>query len=288
MKERKHKNIWQINGIPPLEYCSIQRATEILSCKHEDILHWRSFDTIYCGAKLDVSALIYIYTKKKMESITDELPLDRYGYIRFGHGLIRVDKPSDIHFFNEHNGIFCYKLESDVYGIFRARALCGYDENDKLVYLTNDDPTELKFNLWSCHPQKEDENSIIKTIIMKTEHNINVNIEPATSNFLVFGSDIEKIYKYANLGQKMPHVNISTDIDSEILETKPTINKGKLSEFLDFIFTTHPKFGSAFSSESEHIRYTALASHLDDYQKLGQFSDYKLPSPQTITKYFSS
>ncbi len=287
MKEPKSKNIWQINGIPPLEYCSIQRATEILNCKHEDILHWRDLDTIYCGAKIATTAKVYIYTKKKIINFKDEL-LDNTGYIRFGYGIIKVDEPVDISYSSKRNTLFCYGLDADIYGIFRARSHCVRDENDKLVSLMNDDPKEMKFNLWSSHPKKEDKDSIIETIIMRTESSINISIEPADSNFIVFGSDIEKIHTYSITGKRMPHVNSSADIDSKILEVKPSINKGKLREFLDFIFTTHPEFKTTLSNLSEHSRYTVLTSHLDNYQKLGEFSDYKLPSPQTITKYFSS
>ncbi|MDM6966025.1 hypothetical protein QUG47_25675, partial [Klebsiella michiganensis] len=30
--ERKERNIWKLNNLPPLEYCSISRAKKLLNC----------------------------------------------------------------------------------------------------------------------------------------------------------------------------------------------------------------------------------------------------------------
>ena len=34
------KSVWAENGIPPLKYCSIERAAKLLRCEKSDIIHW--------------------------------------------------------------------------------------------------------------------------------------------------------------------------------------------------------------------------------------------------------
>lgn len=44
--ERKERNIWKLNNLPPLEYCSISRAKKLLNCEIEDLLHWHDIGAI--------------------------------------------------------------------------------------------------------------------------------------------------------------------------------------------------------------------------------------------------
>lgn len=40
------RNIWKLNNLPPMEYCSLARAQKLLNCELEDILHWHDIGAI--------------------------------------------------------------------------------------------------------------------------------------------------------------------------------------------------------------------------------------------------
>ncbi|MGR7299268.1 hypothetical protein ACU62B_17855 [Klebsiella aerogenes] len=46
------RNIWKLNNLPPLEYCSIARAQKLLQCELEDLLHWHDIGAISLCLKL--------------------------------------------------------------------------------------------------------------------------------------------------------------------------------------------------------------------------------------------
>ncbi|MGM1332328.1 hypothetical protein ACS0TW_41875, partial [Klebsiella michiganensis] len=50
--ERKERNIWKLNNLPPLEYCSISRAKKLLKCEIEDLLHWHDIGAINLCIKM--------------------------------------------------------------------------------------------------------------------------------------------------------------------------------------------------------------------------------------------
>ncbi len=49
---KKERNIWKLNNLPPLEYCSISRAQKLLNCELEDLLHWHDIGAINLCLKL--------------------------------------------------------------------------------------------------------------------------------------------------------------------------------------------------------------------------------------------
>ncbi|MEE7530668.1 hypothetical protein IV503_03350 [Klebsiella huaxiensis] len=46
------RNVWKLNHIPPLEYCSLSRAQKLLNCEIEDLLHWHDIGAINLCIKL--------------------------------------------------------------------------------------------------------------------------------------------------------------------------------------------------------------------------------------------
>ncbi|MBN3195122.1 hypothetical protein [Pectobacterium versatile] len=53
MAKVTNRNIWDDNKIPSLEYCSILRATDLLGCRIEDILHFAEIGAIELCIKLE-------------------------------------------------------------------------------------------------------------------------------------------------------------------------------------------------------------------------------------------
>ncbi|HHT0889488.1 TPA: hypothetical protein ACTX9H_000676 [Klebsiella variicola subsp. variicola] len=47
------RNIWKLNNLPPMEYCSLARAQKLLNCELEDILHWHGIGAINLCLKLN-------------------------------------------------------------------------------------------------------------------------------------------------------------------------------------------------------------------------------------------
>lgn len=47
------RNIWKLNDLPPMEYCSLARAQKLLNCELEDILHWHDIGAINLCLKLN-------------------------------------------------------------------------------------------------------------------------------------------------------------------------------------------------------------------------------------------
>ena len=47
------RNIWKLNNLPPMEYCSLARAKKLLNCELEDILHWHDIGAINLCLKLN-------------------------------------------------------------------------------------------------------------------------------------------------------------------------------------------------------------------------------------------
>ncbi|WP_270189411.1 hypothetical protein [Klebsiella variicola] len=47
------RNIWKLNNLPPMQYCSLARAQKLLNCELEDILHWHDIGAINLCLKLN-------------------------------------------------------------------------------------------------------------------------------------------------------------------------------------------------------------------------------------------
>ncbi|HDF5727542.1 TPA: hypothetical protein PC648_004710 [Klebsiella variicola] len=47
------RNIWKLNNLLPMEYCSLARAQKLLNCELEDILHWHDIGAINLCLKLN-------------------------------------------------------------------------------------------------------------------------------------------------------------------------------------------------------------------------------------------
>lgn len=51
-KQANNNNVWKANGLPEMEYCSLTRASELLGCKINDLLHFAEEEKIQLCVKL--------------------------------------------------------------------------------------------------------------------------------------------------------------------------------------------------------------------------------------------
>lgn len=52
MATKSANTIWQENNIPPLEYCSLKRASALLGCEIEDLWHWQDIGAVRFAVNL--------------------------------------------------------------------------------------------------------------------------------------------------------------------------------------------------------------------------------------------
>ncbi|EFC2642372.1 hypothetical protein CVB63_004066, partial [Escherichia coli] len=47
-----NETIWQKKQLPPLEFCSLDRAAQILECEIDDLWHWQDINRINFATKI--------------------------------------------------------------------------------------------------------------------------------------------------------------------------------------------------------------------------------------------
>ncbi|EEP9808256.1 hypothetical protein PP836_003910 [Salmonella enterica] len=53
-----NETVWERNNIPPLEYCSLSRASRLLGCEVEDLWHWQDIGAIRFSVNLGEGILM--------------------------------------------------------------------------------------------------------------------------------------------------------------------------------------------------------------------------------------
>lgn len=87
-------NIWQANGIPALEYCKLDRASRLLGCEVEDLIHWFEVGAIdlcvrfYGNEKME---MFLTSTFKEAKMVYEDIQCGA-GYIRFSpYSNVKID-----------------------------------------------------------------------------------------------------------------------------------------------------------------------------------------------------
>ncbi|AMR39173.1 hypothetical protein LG71_25745 [Pluralibacter gergoviae] len=52
MAAQKEETIWQKNNMPPLEFCTLERASRLLGCEVDDLWHWQDIGVLRFSTKL--------------------------------------------------------------------------------------------------------------------------------------------------------------------------------------------------------------------------------------------
>ncbi|HBQ4489965.1 TPA: hypothetical protein L7276_004382 [Escherichia coli] len=124
-----HRNLWQESGIPPLDYCTIERASKLLNCEIDDIWHWKDrlhIDFYVYADFLDfIEADAAIHFKKDADFITDLL-LMYPEEVRFTFPFLIT---------SASNEVYIPASESGAYELFYAhKPLTVEDRDNKNVF----------------------------------------------------------------------------------------------------------------------------------------------------------
>lgn len=103
-KSNEFKNIWQKNGIPTLEYCSIERAIQLLDCKRSDIIHWLLTEKIRFAVYIE-EPISTEFTA--IETINDNEPivLDRFSVPEGGFTRVQIESKDIFDELRDINGL---------------------------------------------------------------------------------------------------------------------------------------------------------------------------------------
>ncbi|HAT2608040.1 TPA: hypothetical protein I8235_000978 [Kluyvera intermedia] len=86
--ETFHESIWKEKRVAPLEYCSLARASRLLDCEEEDILHWGATGAIRLHINMSGNQVFIPFeeefaTKKTTDTLAHEFkPLDEDDFYR--------------------------------------------------------------------------------------------------------------------------------------------------------------------------------------------------------------
>lgn len=157
-------NIWKENKTPPLEYCSLSRATELLSCRIEDIMHWFICGDIYLSA-----SIANVYGYMDMVIIDDSDP--RHVFSDFS--------PSSFSYFNALSPIRYHHKNGEAQRVSIGGGVDGI----------------WRFNVWNCYQSHKHFNisdgSIIRPMIDSIrDEDFNITFRVAQGGFQMEDSDL--------------------------------------------------------------------------------------------------
>lgn len=298
------QSIWQKNGIPAPEYCSLPRAAELMGCKVSDILHLSTIGAVQLGVLLnEFEAAVWMkdsidITKSATGWYEDLISAGRIDPIGW---LASPDSP-----------------------LSQLRFEIDYDDKKSAHRLFRDEEAEFRDNLllarlsglWSFQSHFEWESamnnfgvsSIAKLGLVfypadtpfsqasikarlrgeKIPYEISygalVDITP--SDIYLSRTQIEKIYN--NIGKELPnYINhgVERPADDE-MEKIGEVNNNKVGEFMEMLIRSVPELGDEVMEASANKRHSILSAFLEKKQNEGKFTNMKMPASATIEKYF--
>ncbi|MEQ4732384.1 hypothetical protein AB7W97_11400 [Providencia rettgeri] len=195
-------NVWQKNGIPQLEFCSIERSAELLNCLVDDIYHWINMGMIHPAVFFENHVAVNITAYVKGEEITEEEILYK---VRKA-----VKRPSIIDFHWSEKATL-YDTDGVNQNIeYFENENCKY-ENGRNILTRNGTIYGLWlpsfFDRWSGEtfqiidyqnsiflPDDSEDESVVLVASLKD------NIEVNSNNLLIINKDIDRIYKAGQAG----------------------------------------------------------------------------------------
>lgn len=229
-------NVWQKNGIPPLEFCSIERAVQLLDCQISDIYHWinigKLYPAIFIENHVDVTFSIYL---KGDECDDDVLVAAAYA---------SVNRPSII---NLHHGSesgaygdgiieeeykYCEPDGSYSHGVNRlylSGSICGLWLPSFYSQWRNGDVQTIKSDNSIFLPDEPDDGGVL--LIAALDESIDVS----ASNLMILRKDIERIFDCGKAGlelEKPMSLNASREEITGQTKTRTTVNQSTYIKFL--------------------------------------------------------
>lgn len=284
IKEDEHQSIWKKNGIPPLAFCSINRAVELLECHEEDIFHWINTGKIYPSIFIESSLEVYIsVTANDDSTLSDEV---------MNHVYSMVNRPSKIYIHEctvigepDLNNITDLKSKR-----FLEQLPIGKNRFELKGYISGLwQPFFHKSWFKGREQELTQQNSIFPIGYtplpsMLISFSVVDNLPVQYSNIMLERRDIERLYKSACGDVEIDDLPIRETLP--ITEPSTTVNTNKLGDFLGMLIRCIPELGEGVMTANANKRHDILSKFLEVKQQEGKFTDMKMPSSPTIEKYF--
>ncbi|EAC0630593.1 hypothetical protein GC796_19005 [Salmonella enterica] len=291
MSHKNEKNIWVLNKIPPLEYCSISRAAKLLNCEIEDFLHWHDVGVISLGINLQKTKGILKIKVGNQNSEENPLKLYLDGDLTFNE-LTRVYK--------------IWSRHSKVYTLITTK-----DDLIPPLIHTNTLSTTYELNciisdIWSIDSRNisvllnDTENVFEETklsAISPSEQILSNSFQPEMGerpvinldNIFITKETIDIIHTHALSGKPLPFMeDLINSYENENHDIKPiSPHKEKLSNFIRFLIQSNPTINKNILSTTANNRHKILRDYLDNLKSKGTEIDYDIPSSPTIERYLN-
>jgi hypothetical protein len=263
------RNIWKLNNLPPLEYCSIARAQKLLQCELEDLLHWHDIGAISLCLKLKKNRGI-LNSALTRHQIANDSP---YGYAGVDD-ITRDNKPwsqhskiNNIITLNENvsvidaehdSAIAKIKLNVSVSGIWHTHS------RNLMDVLENPDNIQQENELSIISPAK---NVIYCNFIPDNDDKPTIEL----GKLYITSKEIEKIYEHTISSRPLGFSEAAMNPYNEKTINEPSTppqNK-LLLEFINYVIQSNPAFNRDLLNASESSKQLAFKSIMEKLKKEG-------------------
>lgn len=309
---RQEKNVWKANKVAPIEFCTLERATNLLKCEIDDFIHWYNTGAINLFIELNGVAGTYNLTRMEeikpehervnfASSITEQLGRDineqeveliSNDILKNG-GLNKVGSLSSIKqeplfrgidetdpYLNiiNHKSIKSYSVKGDAVGIWGISI--------HYLHNINEDAPLIIRELRPCNVS--DSNKPDGHLRLDKNH----TITSPNKQLLILRRDIELLHNHAVSGEPIPSFlngNKKREKDLEDNEI-PNFNRLRLGEFIKLLIDLNPEIEVSTTNQGGQAIRTAISDAIrkrskEDSRFKLEYEDVKLPDKNTIQRY---
>lgn len=317
MTNESSTNVWEKNNIPALEYCTLPRAAEILTCKVSDLIHLAEIGAIeFCIALREFEAsLLLPFDWRDSSEWEERFPglhhsVHKSALSRFrpkaslSYSKELSEKHITYHYQNEDSpglrrplifisGLWSFSVTNAEISFFRKLSINQEVSLTALDFLLKEADVPFINNTSTGSDE-------VIFVSPPTEHlypdggfldeSKLKNIATLTINdIFLTKKQIEKISN--GLGVELPNyinggvINPTKGVDDSE-QYACNVNQNKVGEFIEMLIRCVPELGDEAINTSVNNRYNILKAFLEQKQREGKFTDMRMPSSATIEKYF--
>ncbi|MBA7848268.1 hypothetical protein HV213_08925 [Klebsiella sp. RHBSTW-00484] len=272
---KKERNIWKLNNLPPLEYCSISRAQKLLNCELEDLLHWHDIGAINLCLKLG----------KTHGTLKSAIRHDMGG-----------NKP---YFYNASNIDEVSRSERSWSQHSKINTILTLNESEPNLETQYGSPvTQFKLKvsvsgLWYSHSRnlmeilENPENTLSEqriSIISPARNVVFCHFTPdedekptiSLNKLYITNQAIEKIYEHTISSRPLEFSEKPLNIfEDKIIHDNSFIPQNKLLlEFINYIIRSNPAFSTNILNATENVKSKTFSMIMEKLSAEGMISNY--------------
>ncbi|MBA7935016.1 hypothetical protein HV127_27815 [Klebsiella sp. RHBSTW-00215] len=269
------RNIWKLNNLPPLEYCSISRAQKLLNCELEDLLHWHDIGAINLCLKLG----------KTHGTLKSAIRHDMGG-----------NKP---YFYNSSNIDEVSRSERSWSQHSKINTILTLNESEPNLETQYGSPvTQFKLKvsvsgLWYSHSRnlmeilENPENTLLEqriSIISPARNVVFCHFTPdedekptiSLNKLYITNQAIEKIYEHTISSRPLEFSEKPLNIfEDKIIHDNSFIPQNKLLlEFINYIIRSNPAFSTNILNATENVKSKTFSMVMEKLSAEGMISNY--------------